>query len=104
LASLISDWPALQRAATALGQADLATRAGVLAEQARRRWLTVLRMDAENGLCESTLCALADAGAEDLPDYLEPALANPSLAATAIAILDRGSTRHGQRDGKDGMK
>lgn len=104
LASLIWDWPALHASADSLGQVDLAARAAVLAEQARRRWLTLLRMDAEHGLCESTLLGLADSRAEDLSDYLTPALANPLLAPAANRIADPNALRRGQWEEGSGIQ
>jgi len=60
LACLIGDWPALGAAAASGGQAELAACAEALAEQARRRWIRLLRTGAECALCDSTRCALAD--------------------------------------------
>jgi hypothetical protein len=87
LARLIGDWPVVAEAAEAQGDERLTASAKSLAARSRRQWLNLARVAVDTQLWDYGLYALADAGAEDLPEYLAAALANPSRACTAIEIV-----------------
>jgi hypothetical protein len=88
LAALIGDWAAAHETVQALGRTDLTAVTGPRAERCRQRWLQRLRKRAARvGLDGDILCALAHAGAEGLPRYLEQALDNPDTVATATRLF-----------------
>ena len=85
LGSLIADGPVVEGLAKAQGNAALVARAAALSAQSRRRWLNIARVAADGHLPDA-LYALANAGAEDLSEYLSEALADPDQADVAIEI------------------
>jgi hypothetical protein len=85
LATVIGDWPVVEELARARGDSALANSAAALSAESRRRWLNTVRVLADEGLPDG-LFALANAGAEDLPEYLRAALDDSDLAGEAIEI------------------
>jgi hypothetical protein len=87
LGRLIGDWPVVLEMAASQGQVDVAERARAMGERSRRKWLNLVRVDADSHRDGDALCALPDAQAEDLREYLEAALADPDLVDTALDII-----------------
>ncbi len=87
LGNLIGDLPAVEEADHSDDHSDLAIRAAALAAQSRQRWLNLARVAMDNGLGKDALYALANANAEDLSEYVEVALTDPSSVNAAIEII-----------------
>lgn len=88
LAAAIGDWLAAHAAALAAGDVPLIAATGPRAEACRWRRLAAIRRQVDRrGLHRERLHALADAVAEDLPDYVRQALRRPGEATKAA--LDR---------------
>ncbi len=89
LAAMIGDWPVVADLAQQQGQSELAAEAAVSAARCQRQWLTLVRHDADSGTYPDVLYALAHAGAEELPEYLEEGLmVDPQLNPYVLEIVD----------------
>lgn len=92
LGSLIGDWPAVKQAADSTCRPDVAARAEAFAVRSHRRWLNLVRVAADSYLTDDALHTLVHAKADDLPEYVAAALADPCLAASAIEMIEEDAS------------
>jgi hypothetical protein len=88
LAAAIGDWPAAHTAVQILGRSDLLTETGANVERTRILWLRHLRRYVASGRLDGdVLFALAYAQADDLAQYVDRALAEPTAVHAALRIV-----------------